>query len=39
MTETPENESDARLHQTALALGIGFSILTASRLLFQFPAG
>jgi MFS family permease len=39
MTTTMENEFDARLHQTALALGIGFSALTTSRLPFQFPAG
>lgn len=39
MVATLENEFNARLHQTALAFGIGFSALTASRLLFQYPAG
>jgi hypothetical protein len=39
MAATPENEFNARLHQTAMALGIGFNALPASRLLFQFPAG
>jgi MFS family permease len=39
MVATLENEFNARLHQTALAFGVGFSALTASRLLFQYPAG
>jgi len=39
MVATLENEFNARLHQTALAFGIGFSAMTASRLIFQFPAG
>jgi MFS family permease len=39
MVATLENEFNVRLHQTALAFGVGFSALTASRLLFQFPAG
>ena len=39
MVATRENEFNARLHQTALAFGIGFSALIASRLIFQFPAG
>ena len=39
MVATLENEFNARLHQTALAFGIGFSALTASRLIFQYPAG
>jgi MFS family permease len=39
MVATLENEFNTRLHQTALAFGVGFSALTVSRLLFQFPAG
>lgn len=39
MVATLENEFNARLHQTALAFGIGMSALIASRLIFQFPAG
>jgi MFS family permease len=39
MVATLENEFNARLNQTALAFGVGFSALIASRLIFQFPAG
>jgi MFS family permease len=39
MVATLENEFNARLHQTALAFGIGFGALMASRLIFQYPAG
>jgi MFS family permease len=39
MVATLENEFNARLHQTALAFGIGFGALMASRLFFQYPAG